>query len=177
MQALQKNALTIIVNSEWNVGRDDVIEADLAILRGAVSIHRFYPHNAIIQTTLGHRCLISTLHKDRRELVHIIHTNVHRGPGNTSNLESKTHAYRRTIPNTYCIHFYINIVRLTCGISCCWRHQHPHRSHKPGWWSYALFDFHNPEALLTEPDLLQWSGPTPQPQTVQNRNHSDHYEP
>lgn len=78
---LENVILTIIVNGEWHVGRDDVIEANLAILRGTVSIHCFYPHNTIKQTTLRHRCLISTLHKDRRELVHVIYPNVHCGPG------------------------------------------------------------------------------------------------
>ncbi len=73
--------LTIIVNGERDVGCDDVIEADLAVLRWAVGINGFHPYNTIKQTTLGHRCLIPTLHKDRRELVHIVYTNVHGGPG------------------------------------------------------------------------------------------------
>lgn len=77
--------LTIIINGERDVGCDDVIEADLAVLRGAVGIHGFHPHNTIKQTTLRHRRLVPTLHKDRRELVHVIYTDVHSGPWKKKN--------------------------------------------------------------------------------------------
>lgn len=43
----QTEVLTIIVNSEGHIGSDDVIEADLAVLRGAVGIQSLHAHDSI----------------------------------------------------------------------------------------------------------------------------------
>lgn len=45
-----KTYLTIIVNSEGHIGSDDVIEANLAVLRGAVSIQSLHTHDSVKQT-------------------------------------------------------------------------------------------------------------------------------
>lgn len=73
-------ALTIVVDCKWDVRRDDVVEADLAVLRWAVGVQCFHAYNAIEKTTFGDRCLVPTLDKHRGELIHVIHTHVHCGP-------------------------------------------------------------------------------------------------
>lgn len=75
-----KTYLTVIVNGEGHIRSDDVIEADLAVLRGAVSIQSLHTHNPVKQAALGDRGLIATLHKHWRKLIDVIHTHVHGGP-------------------------------------------------------------------------------------------------
>lgn len=75
-----KTYLTVIVNGEGHVGSDDVVEADLAVLRRAVGIQSLHAHNAVEEASLRHRGLVATLDKHRGELVDVIHTHVHGGP-------------------------------------------------------------------------------------------------
>lgn len=72
--------LTIVVDCKRDVGRDDVVETDLAVLRWAVGVQSLHAHDAIKKATLGDRCLVTPLDEHRGELVHVIHTHVHRGP-------------------------------------------------------------------------------------------------
>lgn len=72
--------LTVIVNGEGHIRSDDVIEADLAVLRRAVSIQGLHAHNPVEQAALWDRGLIATLNKHRGELVDVIHTHMHGGP-------------------------------------------------------------------------------------------------
>lgn len=80
MRLQDVNHLTVVVNSKGHIGSDDVIEADLAVLRGAVGIQSLDPHDPVKQTALRDRSLVASLHKHRGELVDVIHTNMHRGP-------------------------------------------------------------------------------------------------
>lgn len=75
-----KTYLTVIVNGEGHVGSDDVVEADLAVLRRAVGIQSLHAHDAVEEASLRHRGLVATLDKHRGELVDVIHTHVHGGP-------------------------------------------------------------------------------------------------
>jgi len=73
--------LTVVVDGEGHVGRDDVIEADLAVLRGAVGVQGLHAHHAVEQAALGHRRLVPPLHEHRGELVDVVDAHVHRRPG------------------------------------------------------------------------------------------------
>lgn len=73
--------LTVVVDGEGHVGRDDVIEADLAVLRGAVGVQGLDAHHAVEQAALGHRRLVPTLHEHRGELVDVVDAHVNRRPG------------------------------------------------------------------------------------------------
>lgn len=76
-----KRHLTIVVNGEGNIGSDDVVEANLTVLRGTVGIQGFHAHDSVKQTALWDRSLVATLDKHRGELIDVIHANVHGGPG------------------------------------------------------------------------------------------------
>lgn len=71
--------LTVIVNRKRRVGRDDVIEADLAVLWRTVRVQGLHPDDAVEQTPLRHGRLVPLLHKHRGELVYIIDTHVNSG--------------------------------------------------------------------------------------------------
>lgn len=72
--------LTIIVNEEGGVGREDLVVADLAVLGGAVTINGFHPQDAVIQLPLSHCSSVQPLHKHGGKLVHIIDTHVNSRP-------------------------------------------------------------------------------------------------
>lgn len=80
LQLQDETYLTIVVNSEGHIGSDDVIEANLAVLRGAVSIQGLHAHDSVKQTPLWDRSLIATLDEHGGELVDVVHTNMHGGP-------------------------------------------------------------------------------------------------
>lgn len=75
--------LTIIVDEEGSVGREDLIVADLAVLWGAVAINGFHPQDAIVELPLSHCGTVQPLHKHRGKLVHIVDPHVHRRPAQT----------------------------------------------------------------------------------------------
>lgn len=72
--------LTIVVNEEGNIGGEDLIVADLAVLRGAVAVDGLHTQDAVVQLSLGHCHAVQLLHKDGSKLIHIIHSDVHCGP-------------------------------------------------------------------------------------------------
>lgn len=72
--------LTIVIDDKGNVGGDDVVEADLAVLRGAVCVEGLNAHDAVEQTAFWDGGLIATLHEHWGELVYVVHTYMHRGP-------------------------------------------------------------------------------------------------
>lgn len=73
--------LTVVVNQKGNVGGQDLIVADLAVLRRAVSIDGLHAQDAVVELALGHCHAVQLLHKDRSKLVDVVHANVHCGPG------------------------------------------------------------------------------------------------
>lgn len=75
-----KTCLTVVVNSKGHIGSDDVIEANLAVLWGAVSIQSLHTHNSVKQTAFWDRGLVATLDKHGGELIDVVHTNMHGGP-------------------------------------------------------------------------------------------------
>lgn len=72
--------LTIVIDDKGNVGGEDVVEADLAVLRGAVRVECLNAHDAVEQTAFWDGGLIATLHEHWGELVYVVHTYMHRGP-------------------------------------------------------------------------------------------------
>lgn len=72
--------LTVIVDEEGNIGGQDLVVADLAVLRRAVPIDGLHTQDAVVQLPLGHCHAVQLLHKDRGKLIHIVYSNVHRGP-------------------------------------------------------------------------------------------------
>lgn len=83
--------LTVIVDCKWDVGCDDVIEADLAVLRWAVSIQSFHTHDAIEKTTFRDGRLVTMLNKHGGELVHVVHTHMYCGPVRCRNRNTLRH--------------------------------------------------------------------------------------
>lgn len=47
-----KRHLTVVVDGEGNIGSDDVVEANLAVLWGTVGIQGFHAHDSVKQTPL-----------------------------------------------------------------------------------------------------------------------------
>lgn len=82
--------LTVIVNGEGHIWSDDVIEANLAVLRRAVSIQSLHAHNPVEQAALWDRGLVATLDKHWGELVDVIHAHVHGGPGGEAKQQTGT---------------------------------------------------------------------------------------
>lgn len=76
-----KTRLTIVVDGEGHIGSDDVIEADLTVLWGTVSVQGFHTHDPVEQTPLWDRSLVAAFDEHRGELIDVIHANVHGGPG------------------------------------------------------------------------------------------------
>lgn len=72
--------LTVVVNSEGHIGSDDVIEANLAVLRGAVGIQSLHAHDPVKQAPFWDRSLVATLDKHWGELIDVVHTDMHGGP-------------------------------------------------------------------------------------------------
>lgn len=72
--------LTIVVNSKGHIGSDDVIEANLAVLRGAVGIQSLHAYDSVKQTPFWDRGLVAALNKHGGELVDVVYANVHGGP-------------------------------------------------------------------------------------------------
>lgn len=75
-----KTRLTVVVNGEGHVGSDDVVEADLAVLRRAVGVQGLHAHDPVKQASFRDRSLVAALHKHRGELVDVVDTHVHSGP-------------------------------------------------------------------------------------------------
>lgn len=80
VQPQDETYLTVVVNSEGHIGSDDVIEANLAVLRGAVGVQSLHAHNSVKQTPLWDGRLVATLDKHRGELIDVVNTNMHGGP-------------------------------------------------------------------------------------------------
>lgn len=78
--AQDKTYLTVVINGEGHIGSDDVIEANLAVLRGAVGIQGLHAHDSVKQTPFWDRSLIATLNKHRGELIDVVHSYMHGGP-------------------------------------------------------------------------------------------------
>ena len=76
--------LTIIVDEEGGVRREDLVIADLAVLGGAVAVDGFYPKDAVIQLPLGHCRAVQPLHKHWGKLIHVVDPHVHGGPAGAS---------------------------------------------------------------------------------------------
>lgn len=72
--------LTVVVDEEGGVGRENLVVADLAVLGGAVAIDGLHPQDAVIQLPLGHGRAVQPLHKHWGKLIHIIDPHVHGGP-------------------------------------------------------------------------------------------------
>lgn len=72
--------LTVIVNEKGNIRGQDLIVADLAVLRGAVPIDGLHTQDAVIQLPLRHCHAVQLFHKDGSKLIHIVYSNVHCGP-------------------------------------------------------------------------------------------------
>lgn len=72
--------LTIIVDEEGNIGGQDLVVADLAVLRRAVPVDGLHTQDAVIQLPLRHCHTVQLLHKDGGKLIHVIYSNVHCGP-------------------------------------------------------------------------------------------------
>jgi len=72
--------LTVVVDEEGGVGREDLVVADLAVLGGAVAVDRLHPQDAVVQLPLGHRRVVPPLHKHGGKLVHVVDPHVHGGP-------------------------------------------------------------------------------------------------
>lgn len=72
--------LTVIVNEEGGVGREDLVVTDLAVLGGAVAINGFHPQDAVIQLALSHCSTVQPLHKHRGKLVDIVDSHMHGRP-------------------------------------------------------------------------------------------------
>ena len=93
--------LTVVVDGEGHVGGDDVVEADLAVLRGAVGVQGLHAHDAVEQAALGHGGLVAPLHEHGGELVDVVDAHVHRGPGDGG--ERDREAGDRGIRTTWCL--------------------------------------------------------------------------
>lgn len=81
LQLRDEPYLTVVVNSEGHIGSDDVIEADLAVLWGAVGIQSLHPHDSVEETPFWDRGLVAPLDEHGGELVDVVDTDVHSGPG------------------------------------------------------------------------------------------------
>lgn len=77
------DGLTIIVDEEGGVGGEDLIVADLAVLRGAVAINGFHPQDAVIKLPLGYGSPVQPLHKHGGKLIDIVDPHMHRCPAGT----------------------------------------------------------------------------------------------
>lgn len=77
---VRRAGLTVIVNEEGGVGREDLVVADLAVLGGAVTVNGFHAQDAVIQLPLGHCSTVQPLHKHRGKLVHVVDPHVHSRP-------------------------------------------------------------------------------------------------
>lgn len=72
--------LTIVVDEEGNIWGQDLIVADLAVLRRAVPVDGLHTQDAVVQLSLRHCHAIQLLHKDGSKLIHIVYSHVHCGP-------------------------------------------------------------------------------------------------
>lgn len=77
--------LTFLVDGEGHIRGDYLVAADLAVLKGAVSVHGLHPQDAVVGLALDHRRLVGLLLEHRRVLVHVVHLDVNRGPGRVRN--------------------------------------------------------------------------------------------
>ena len=94
LQLQDETYLTVVVNSEGHIGSDDVIEANLAVLRGAVGIQGLHAHDPVKQTPFRDRSLVATLHEHGGELVDVVHTDVHGGPSGSRSGKQNTSRVR-----------------------------------------------------------------------------------
>lgn len=166
--------LTVIVNSEGHIGSDDVVEADLAVLWGAVGIQSLHPHNPVKQTPFWDWGLVATLNEHGGELVDVVYTHMHGGPEveergvgrewnakhkqgeidfilttGSRNVWAALAAHSKEGCNC-CLNGKYPLPNVegepTCGISCCSLRRVPLRSRRPGWWSCAPAGSRSPAA-------------------------------
>lgn len=100
LQLQDEAYLTIVVDSEGHIGSDDVIEANLAVLRGAIGIQSLHAHDSVKQTPFWDRSLVATINEHGGELIDVVHTNVHGGPEGSRSGKQDTSRERRIIVTT-----------------------------------------------------------------------------
>jgi len=70
---------TLVVDDEWLVGGEDLVLADIAEFRRAVTVGRLDANHLLVEATLVHGANIGRLEELRRVLVDVNHGNMNRG--------------------------------------------------------------------------------------------------